>query len=220
MCAKVDLPKSPLGFTSTVTTLCSTNVLCASSWSPQFVDFFFPVKKWNGLIMHDSWAPARRRERDWECVSVYARGCSESQSFSLGFTSVLCSCVCMYLCLMGRLTGKKNSQRHPVGYQQSADPDTSTSFPNIYLLFAFPCLFFSCYLPCSLRIFPIFFFLLLLFHLLSISWTFSLPAHSFPLLWLLCSLSLHIFPYLPITPPSSLLSLPPSLYGWAPVIGC
>lgn len=59
VCVEMDLPNSASGFTPTISTLCSKNVLCASSWSLQFIEFFsfslsfLCVEKWNGLIMHD-----------------------------------------------------------------------------------------------------------------------------------------------------------------------
>lgn len=60
-----------------------------------FYFFFQSVEKWRELIMHDSWAPERRRAQEtvWECVvSVYARGFSDSHS---GFWCCLSVCVCV-----------------------------------------------------------------------------------------------------------------------------
>lgn len=129
--------------------------------------------------------------------------------------------VCGYLCLMERLIEEKPEAHSgaPIGSQESADPDTSTL--NIYLSFAPilpPCLFFFSSSSSSLLSAH-------LSHLFlppcppsacypSSGDTFSLlPRFTFLfsfLLTLLCSLSLHIFPYLPVTPPPPpLLSLPP-----------
>lgn len=129
--------------------------------------------------------------------------------------------VCGYLCLMERLIEEKPEAHSgaPIGSQESADPDTSTL--NIYLSFAPilpPCLFFFSSSSSSLLSAH-------LSHLFlppcppsacyaSSGDTFSLlPRFTFLfsfLLTLLCSLSLHIFPYLPVTPPLLLSS--PSLH--------
>lgn len=59
-------------------------------------------------------------------MSVYARGCAESQSSSLVLMFPVCrwmcvcahSCVCVYLCLMGRLMEEtRGSELCPIGYR-------------------------------------------------------------------------------------------------------
>lgn len=123
----------------------------------------------------------------------------------------VCSCVCVYLCLMGRpIEETWGSERRPIGYQESADPDTSTSPLNIYLSFAHilpPCLFFF-------ALSPSFSSSLLFFCSLSIFWRYFLPPSlTFLLLSfaLSPSIAFHIYPSLPL-PPFSPLSLPPFLH--------
>lgn len=191
-----------------------------------FFFFFFPhVEKWNVLIMHDSWAPVRRREG--EIVSVYARGCSESHSFSLGLMfGVLFVRVHVYVCTCvwwkdWREKKKKKNEAHS-STQLAISNQLTQTLPQAFWTSI------SHSLPPFLSIFfhAMFFAVSISFPSFSSSFFYSTcypssglppssPAHSVSLLWLLCSRFLHIFPYLPVTPPplSSLL-FSPSLPLW------
>lgn len=202
----VDLSKSPHGFSPAISAL-KKNVFSAPSWSPQWVYFFVRcVEKWKRLIMHDSSAPARRREG-----VLMLEACSESQGLSLDLMFGVClwmrSCVCVYLCLMQRLIKEIwGSERRLIGYQESADrhvPRARMSHVPSHLscfFFRATCFtLFTHYHPsCGHNLFPLF------------SFSQSLPSlflsSHFPFLSLPACLS--IFTLYPPSPSPLLPSLP------------
>lgn len=160
-------------------------------------------------------------------MSVYARGCSESQRSSSVLMLRVCrwmrvrvrSRVGVYLCLMGRLMEEtRGSELCPIGCEESADPGTSMSraSPLFLQLFFF---FFLPSLPASLSLHlshlclrPA--FLLLIIDLLEI-------LSLFPQLFLLCLcsfspfISFHIYS----SPPPSSSSSPSLPTPSLPVCG-
>lgn len=184
----------------------------------------FHVEKWNRLIMHDSWAPVRRGEG--VTVSVDARGCSESQSFSLGLMFALlfvrvyvhvCTCV-WWKDWEQKPEAQRGAQLRTMN--QLTQTLSHTFWMPIFRLFLSSSSVFVCYLLfCSLS-FTSFSCFSSIHHLSPGVFGSSLLTILFfsPLTPLL-----SLPPYLSIFThhsPSSLLSHPPSLCGWAPVIGC
>lgn len=83
-------------------------------------------------------------------MSVYARGCAESQSSSLVLMFPVCRwmcvcahlCVCVYLCLMGRLMEEtRGSELCPIGYRNQLTQALPRLMPRS-LLSSFPVCFF------------------------------------------------------------------------------
>lgn len=92
-------------------------------------------------------------------MSVYARGCAESQSSSLVLMFPVCrwmcvcahSCVCVYLCLMGRLMEEtRGLELCPIGYRNQLTQALPRLMPRSLLSSFSVCFFFS--LPASLSI--------------------------------------------------------------------
>lgn len=170
--------------------------------------------------MHDSWAPARRREGEFVWVFMLEAALSHRArvwfwcSLSVGGCVFARIHVFVCTCVWWEDWWKKLEAR------SSAQLATGISWPRHFhvscLARSSPLLFlrlffFSLCLHRYLYIFHIFVSILPFFYLLSIFWWYFLPLPSvifaFPLLFL----SLHIFPYLLVTPPPPLLPPPPSL---------
>lgn len=84
-------------------------------------------------------------------MSVYARGCAESQSSSLVLMFPVCrwmcvcahSCVCVHLCLMGRLMEEtRGSELCPIGYRNQLTQALPRLMPRSLLSSFSVCFFF------------------------------------------------------------------------------
>lgn len=156
-------------------------------------------------------------------MSVYARGCAESQSSSLVLMFPVCrwmcvcahSCVCVYLCLMGRLMEEtRGSELCPIGYRNQLTQALPRLMPRSLLSSPLsPSVFFFS-LPASLSIHLSHLRLHLAFLLLVIDLLVILSPSSLGYFSLsLCSFSPFISFHIYSSPPLLFsLPLPPCLW--------